>query len=174
MLPPDSGLISDAPLARQPALRSANLWLYLTDWNPVRWPGGLLAVLALVSTLILLPRGSYLAVLHCLVSVPIIAMSARRRSSIALYAGVFVALELLYWLIDGRHANGSERTVVIANAVSIVASLAHSWFFPYHYRARTPQEDWALDSNLGSCGLPVFFSTNGDMSDQRPATDDAV
>lgn len=156
-------------LARSPRLRSANLWLYLTDWNPIRYPGGLLAVMAIVTTLILIPHGSYLAVLHCIVSVPVIAMTARRHSSVALYGLVFVALELLYWLIDGKSATGSERVLVIINALSIVASLASSWFFPYHYRPRTHNENWGIDSNFGSCGLPVFYSADGDLADQKPA-----
>ncbi len=136
----------------------SSVHMYLTEFRAWRAPGGILALIALVSALALLQGGTPLAITTCLLSVPILLFSARRRIATLFYGAVCVALHIAYW-VSTAHRSGvlfDERVLMVANLVTLLFLLASSWFHQYQYQTKNAHEQFDLEYEMFNCGIPIM------------------
>ena len=152
---PDGAGAATAPSATSVSQVS----LLVTEWRPLRRPGPLLAVLCFLAG-VALTAGFHSALSATVVfaCVPIVAFTARRRITLAIYASMAFLLHLTYWLATGakKETRADERIIVAASELCLIVSFAASWFYPYQYS--DARKAWKLDYSAGDCGLPALTS----------------
>lgn len=140
-----------------PRPRDSDFAAMFTEWTPLQRPGPLLAVMMLLTGIAMLAGNcSTLSTVTVLLSVPIIAFTARRRITLALYCIIAFLLHLTYWIVIGGRSSSrtDERVLVALCELCLVVSAAASWFYPHQYGG-DPRYAWVINYSMGDCGLPL-------------------
>ena len=136
---------------------------YLSEWDPIHYPGGLLSVLTFVQLLALLHAGTPFSALVLGASIPVMLYAARRiLFSVALFVA-FTGLYIGYW-VSTAHRPGvltEERFMVALNMLALYGCIASSAVYPHQYGRRDRPEHWRIELEQLSCAIPILGSGGG-------------
>lgn len=146
-------------------------WItYFTEWDPVRYPGGLLGVLTFFEMLALFGAGTPFSVLLLAVSIPAMIYSARRALFTICLVVLFSTLHIIYWVVTHKreYVLFEERFMVALNLAACYVCFASSILFPHQYGSRERPEHYKIELATLHCAIPIFSSQGYGHDDSAP------
>lgn len=143
---------------------------YLTEWDQLRYPGGVLSVLTFLQVLVLTRSGTVFSVLVLSSSIPVMLYSARRILFTVVLAVAFAGLYIAYWVVT-RHYHGvlfEERFMVALNMLALAGCLTSSALFPHQYGSNERPEHWRFERDQLHCAMPIFSGRDYGRGESAP------
>lgn len=143
---------------------------YLTEWDPIRYPGGVLSVLTFIQVLALIHVGTPFSVLVLSMTIPVMLYSARRLLFSAALLVIFFGVHTAYWIVTSSREGVlfEERFMVGLNMLALNGCIASSVCFPHQYGSKERPEHWRFEREQLHCGLPIFAGRDHGRGESAP------
>lgn len=142
---------------------------YLTEFDLLRYPGGVFALLSFLVVLSLIATGGTTFGVVCVsLSLPVMLFSARYHLATVLLALVIVSLQTSYLVTMSGRVGTPELVGVLTNFVFTLMSLASSFLFPHQYGSFNRPEHWRASLDQLHCAIPVFHARSHGQGDSAP------